>query len=32
MSPRFIVFLVWVALIFGGCLTASYNAWSPYSD
>ncbi|EIZ81164.1 hypothetical protein WSK_0109 [Novosphingobium sp. Rr 2-17] len=32
MPLRFVLFILWVALVFAGCLIASYYAWSPYSS
>jgi hypothetical protein len=32
MSWRLIVFILWTVLLVSGALTASYYAWSPFSD
>ncbi len=32
MTPRVILFTLWCLLLVAGAATASYYAWSPYSD
>ncbi|WP_232495340.1 hypothetical protein [Novosphingobium kaempferiae] len=32
MTLRLFAFILWIAMILAGCASASYYAWSPYSD
>lgn len=32
MTLRLVLFVLWIAMVMAGCLSASYYAWSPFSD